>query len=877
MRRIRRPGTSTGSCGSCANGWGGCEPCGNQMGLCEEECPEPKPPKPHKPCLLPIPIAQQTLSQRVKVIECEIADVNLTFADQTSAIKSLSKRVRKLERCSNPCKPICVSPCVTPAFPCASPCPPAFPCASPCASPCSTCPPACPPPFPIPGQSGQLFPPPAEQCPSPYAGQQKCGFTPSLVEGLGWGKPKGCATFTGAPINTLPPIVPLNPQAPCGPQPQQLCPTTPSCPPTFQQSTQLPNPTDSTTIPTESHNPPNHDDNFYPDELLDVVDLSLCCKPLDLVTDISVLDKVENKQVIHAGSVRWTAYTESDSVTIYSDVVIDSERNTVAVGVHNTSTEPVTMFDSEGNPARSFLPNTAANGLIVKYNNLTGNVVWATRITSENGLNINSVTVDSLDNIVVHGHYNRSELNIYDVDGNIWTTLPAPSSDRRAAFVIKYNKDGNVIWATRLDSLGSININAIDVKTDSNNNVIVTGVYSESMNSLIVYNSDGNSSLISLPAPSALGANQYIIKFDSFGTSIWASYIADITFALGLTIDTVDYITVMGYVTGNNSLTPLVKDSTGATSLVALIVAPNSTTTLNYFITKYSSNGVAVWSVTLNDELVPDISIYGGIDSDSNSNIVITSGFNKDKLTIYEPNTNTVSKTLTKLGSRTAFIAKFGPSGNSMFAAKLGGSGYDTGTDVATDLDNNIYVTGIYTSNPLTSYNSNNQTGAAITGTGNENGFLVKYSSTGFSSWITQISGSNTIHPHSVATDHLHGLAIVGGYDANPTTFFNSDGTACHTLSNSTGTYNAFVAVYIDYVLCRRLTTPECKAQNKTIVMNYAGGAARIIVKDGILRDGHGNSVSEILFTREGQTITLLWFCRHWNIISKTGVELVLQ
>ena len=56
-------------------------------------------------------------------------------------------------------------------------------------------------------------------------------------------------------------------------------------------------------------------------------------------------------------------------------------------------------------------------------------------------------------------------------------------------------------------------------------------------------------------------------------------------------------------------------------------------------------------------------------------------------------------------GIYNTFIAKYSPSGNVVWAARIGGAdGDDYGNGIATDANSNIVVTGYYSSNPLTVY-----------------------------------------------------------------------------------------------------------------------------------------------------------------------------
>jgi hypothetical protein len=224
---------------------------------------------------------------------------------------------------------------------------------------------------------------------------------------------------------------------------------------------------------------------------------------------------------------------------------------------------------------------------LVKYDS-NGNVLWA---KSAGGMNTdigNSVANDSYNNSIITGFFQSPDITF----GNITLTNTGINNSRNI-FTVKYDVNGNVLWANGAN--GSAEGNSI--VTDLNNNIYVTGTF---YSDTIIF---GNSILINT------GFNNiFLAKYDSSGNTLWAKR------AGGESID-------FGYSVTTNNNNVFV-----AGTLVSDTIIFGNTTLYNYgsgdiLILQYDLNGNEGWIRTVGG---PSDDYATGISVDTNSNIYIT-------------------------------------------------------------------------------------------------------------------------------------------------------------------------------------------------------------------------------------------------------------
>jgi len=166
----------------------------------------------------------------------------------------------------------------------------------------------------------------------------------------------------------------------------------------------------------------------------------------------------------NSGNVYVTGYFQSDTIIFYSDTLIN---------------------------------NGTADIFLAKYDS-DGNVLWAKSAGKDSYDHSYSVTADTSDNVYITGDF-RSDSIIFD------TIILINNNGGSDAFLAKYSADGDIIWAKNVGVNGEDAGN--DIICDLSNNVYLTGQFrsdsiifgSTILNNngsddifLVKYNSDGN-------------------------------------------------------------------------------------------------------------------------------------------------------------------------------------------------------------------------------------------------------------------------------------------------------------------------------------------------------------------------------------------------
>lgn len=345
---------------------------------------------------------------------------------------------------------------------------------------------------------------------------------------------------------------------------------------------------------------------------------------------------------------------------------------------------------------------------ILTINNSTAQVVdWL----SPYAFGSYGITVDEFENSYTVGQYTST----IDIDGNMYT-----SEGLQDEIIVKYDPNGNVLWATSIG--GTQSDWAGEIVYDGVGNVWVTGQFTGTLNAG-VYSTTSNGSedayLVKIDAAtgtplyassgggssanddgnaiasdgmgniyvigdaastnfdwggltmSASGVNDvFVIKFDNSGTPLWLSKCtgsgSENTYAGAA--DPAGNV----YVCGATGSDPLSINGT-----------PYVTGTNNHFVTKFDSNGNEVWTNLFEGGGNPyDMA------ADDWGNIYFTLSGSPGQ---YGP--FTVSSTN---GGGDALLAKINTDGTWSWVQLFGGTGQDEGLGVDCDAEGNVFWTGTF-------------------------------------------------------------------------------------------------------------------------------------------------------------------------------------
>ena len=204
------------------------------------------------------------------------------------------------------------------------------------------------------------------------------------------------------------------------------------------------------------------------------------------------------------------------------------------------------------------------------------------------------------------------------------------------------------------------------------------------------------------------------------------------------------------------------------------------------YLVKYDSCGNLLWDRTAGG----DNDTHGrAIATDAAGNVYVTGYSLAD--TLYFGTTKLINTS-----SRQAFIVKYDPSGNVLWARQGSGNGDNLAYSIAVDATNNVYVAGAFTSATLT-FGS----GTALNGSGgsNDNVFVVKYDGSGNFQWLasshdgfSSSGGDVDALAFGIGTDANGNVYVGGGFTADYIRF----GTDSAKSTNSNGYNDIFIIKY---------------------------------------------------------------------------------
>jgi hypothetical protein len=461
--------------------------------------------------------------------------------------------------------------------------------------------------------------------------------------------------------------------------------------------------------------------------------------------------------------------------------------------------------------------------------------IFPTHGGANTGLRQHSATKDASGNIYVTGGYSSSQvITLAHRSGSGQTpssvTLPVSvNTTYQDAYIIKYNSDGIVQWATTIRGTNTTTNSDIGygIAVDSTNNVYVTGTYrmANTTSTLPLQSASGNgqvNSSVTLPATTT--PEIFLVKYNSNGIVQWATAIrgggGSGESGYGLAVDSTNSVYVTGwYNAANTTTTVTLQDASGNTQTnSAITLPPAAASGLDAFLVKYNSSGIVQWATAIRGNSGSNSDIGWGIAVDSTNSVYITGQYRtiSGSLTLQNAllsadasgNWQTNSTILLPGMSGTSteiFLVKYNSSGVVQWATAIRGNSTttsDIGFGLAVDSTNSVYITGQYrmadTTTPLTLQNAsgNGQVNSSVrlpaNVAGSTDAFLVKYNSSGVVQWATAILGTNTSglndYGNGIAIDALNNVYLTGAYvtdSVTPVTILSASGTSQITTSYS--------------------------------------------------------------------------------------------
>jgi hypothetical protein len=188
---------------------------------------------------------------------------------------------------------------------------------------------------------------------------------------------------------------------------------------------------------------------------------------------------------------------------------------------------------------------------------------------------------------------------------------------------------------------------------------------------------------------------------------------------------------------------------------VSNALQPESHAFSQIFLAKFTPSGELVYSTYLGGS---DNDAAAGIAVDPAGNVYVTGNLHSQDF----PTVNAFQPA--SRGGVDAFVMKFDPAGNVLYATYLGGKFNDLGMSVAADASGNAYVTGFTESPdfPVTAGAFQTQPSGYQGGYGFRSAFVTKLDEQGNLAWSTYLGGSGSTIGWSIAVD-AEGQAHIAG------------------------------------------------------------------------------------------------------------------
>ena len=405
---------------------------------------------------------------------------------------------------------------------------------------------------------------------------------------------------------------------------------------------------------------------------------------------------------------------------------------------------------------------------IPSYNNASTVVIdpvpWATYFGSFTSGS--AIAKDISGNELITGTATSSSLYIATMGA--YQTTYSGSAD---AFIAKFNPMATaLLWATFYGGTGQDE--GFDIATDKICNVFITGWTSSSSG---IATSAGSGAYQTTHIP---GFDALIIKFDSTGARQWGTYFGGglQDAGQGIAIDANGNVLVTGYAFSTSGI---------ATSGAYQTLSGGCST----FIAKFTTTGSIVWATYYGGG-------YGyGITTDKRNNVLVTG-------TTWGLGMASVGAFQTTFGggNTDAFVVKFDSTGTTrLWGTYYGIDGCETGYGIATDMNENVVVTGLTTSATLMATGGAYQAiyGGGTTGLGCSGGgdaFVIKFNSSGARLWSTYYGGNGDDVGNAIATDTSGNVFITGATKTDTTTSNIASLGAYQTAYGGSG--DAFVAAF---------------------------------------------------------------------------------
>jgi hypothetical protein len=401
------------------------------------------------------------------------------------------------------------------------------------------------------------------------------------------------------------------------------------------------------------------------------------------------------------------------------------------------------FVDFDFSPGNTSIQGQGLNDAFVAKYSPAGSLLWVKTLGGPGEEWANTLAIDNNGNCYIAGYFS-STCNINPPAGP--TVAAIGSYD---AFLVKYNPSGSLLWYKTWNSSVGSWAQCESMVTNSLNEVYVAGRFTGTVDldpspSVFSFISNGFDDI-------------FCSKFDQNGNFITGTAAGsnDEDMPSALAVDKNDRVLMTGFFSGYIDFDP----SLWVTSLGGI-------SNRDIFVAKYDKDLDIMWAKEIggvNDDEGYDIAV------DPSNNYLLTGCYSSNIDFNLGPGFNIV---VNNSGSQDAFYAKYDSSFNYIWAKGFGSPGPDYGTCIASDLNSNVYLQGMFTQTV------NFMQVPSIYSSGSGDFYVGKSDPSGNLVWCKGIGGSGYDVGMSLALDYTAGTIYSTGlfnaladFDPSPQTY----------------------------------------------------------------------------------------------------------
>lgn len=497
---------------------------------------------------------------------------------------------------------------------------------------------------------------------------------------------------------------------------------------------------------------------------------------------------------------------------------------------------------------------------IAKYSyEITGGLKWWAYMkgagTSDVGYGI---SVDAGSNVYVSGTFSAN-MTIYNSDGS--SSLSLTLGTGIDSYLVKYDVNGSAQWATKQTSTGTDTGWA--TVADQGSNVYVVGSYGNGTFS--VYNSGG---AVAFTRTAANTVNSFVAKYNTSGTALWVSRWAQTGTSEGYAaaVDAGSNVYVAGYY---SALITIYSGADVSWGTRAAAAGGNGG-----LLVKYDTTGAVQWASRSGTPTAGNR--HQGVAVDQESNVYVAGQYNGN-LSVYS-GSDVLYNVIPQITGQDCQLIKFNTSGTVLWDTRFGSAGADLAYGIASDVSNNVYLTGYYTgAMSFWSATSNVPSATTLSQINGQDIFTAQYDKNGNFIQSARAGGTGADIGYTVACDNSVGPGRVfwGGQGAGfnfyvervknqgkiPFYYYNR-GAVCgslffpQTITKQDGWANA---IQQSPTAAAQINAIACDAQGNVFVAGYNTGPLTFYNSSGTASGVLGSMSDQGFIAKYLTTGSLSW------------------